>query len=231
MGSLWQQSGGRASRAWDGTMEATEVGGPNPSDPQGHLLLSSQQLGGGLRGSQGPRTNSGYFSQGLSLSTEPITDGTCGPASQAHPAEPIHHLLWGPAEVSSQWDYEPAAQGALRLSTSPFSSPITGTQTHLTESRTLAPPVCMHSDSTSDTAQHGPFQLQTPVVGGGKAPAKVLIGWGKGYCSPSQTAPSGNRKSQRLPCLLSRVEAAVVQPGPGQALTSSSGCNPKAGST
>ncbi|XP_006174238.2 uncharacterized protein LOC102519592 [Camelus ferus] len=190
-------------------MEVTKkVGDPDPSGPQGQPLAGSQQLGGGLRGSQGPWINSGsvYLRQGLSLSTEAITDGAYGPASQTHTPKPTHQQLQDPAEVSSQCGCEQASQDALTLSsTSPFPSPVVGAQTHLImENRTLALPVCTRSDGTSDMAQHGLCcsRLQVQISGEGKAPAKVLVGWGRGPCSPDQIAPMGIRKSRWLPYFL-----------------------------
>ncbi|XP_060487031.2 uncharacterized protein LOC132678555 isoform X2 [Panthera onca] len=211
-------------------MEVTKkVGGPDTSGPQDHSLASSQQPGGGLRGSQGPWINSGsaYFRQGLSLSTEAIIDGTCGPASQAHAPEPIHQLHRDPAEVSSQCGCEQASQDTLRLpSTSPFPSSIVGTQTHLiVENRTLALPLCTRSDSTSDMAQDGVCRsrLQVQVAGQSKAPAKVLVGWGKGPCSPDQRAPVGSRKSRWLPYFLSGEDGSVVAQDPPLAPTQGQG--------
>ncbi|XP_001494137.3 uncharacterized protein ACTL11 [Equus caballus] len=202
-------------------MEVTKkVGGPDPSGPQSHPSAGSQELGGGLRGSQGPWINSGSvcFRQGLSLSTEAITDEACGPAPQAHAPEPIHQLLRDPTEVSSQCGCERASQDALRLSsTSSFPSPIVGAQMHLVmENGTLALPVCTRSDSTSDMAQHGPCRsrIQVQVEGEGKAPAKVLVGWGKGPCSPNQIAPSGIRKSRWLPYFLSGEDGLAAAQGP-----------------
>ncbi|XP_039083959.1 uncharacterized protein LOC120229215 [Hyaena hyaena] len=211
-------------------MEVTKkVGGPDISGPQGHSSASSQQPGDDLRGSQGPWINSGtvYFRQGLPLSTEAITDGTCGPASQAHASDPIHQLHQDPAEVSSQRGYEQASQDTLRLpSTSPFPSSIVGTQTHLiVENRTLALPVCTRSDNTSDMAQDGfcRSQLQVQVARQGKAPAKVLVGWGKGPCSPDQIAPLGSRKSRWLPYFLSGEDGLAVAQGPPLAPTQGQG--------
>nr|XP_025740449.1 uncharacterized protein LOC112833554 [Callorhinus ursinus] len=203
-------------------MEVTKkVGGPDPLGPQGHPSVSSQQPGGGLRGSQGPWINSGsvYFRQGLSLSTEAITDRTCGPASQAHTPEPVPQLHQDPAEVGSQCVCEQASQDAPRLpSTSPFPSSIVGTPMHLSvENRTLALPVCTpHSDSTSDTIQHGfcRSRVQVQVAGQGKVPAKVLVGWGKGPCSPDQVASLDSRKSQWLPYFLSGGEDSAAAQGP-----------------
>lgn len=202
-------------------MEVTKkVGGPDPSGPQGHPLAGSQQLGGGLRGSQGTWINSGsvYLRQGVSLSTEAITDGAYGPASQAHTPEPNHQHLRDAAEVSSQCGCERASQDVLRLSsTSPFPSPIVGAQTHLVmENRTLTLPVCTRGDGTSDMAQHGLCcsRLQVQVSGEGKAPAKVLVGWGKGPCSPDQIAPLGIRKSRWLPYFLSGEDGSAATQGP-----------------
>ncbi|EQB77053.1 hypothetical protein CB1_000145037 [Camelus ferus] len=84
-------------------------------------------------------------------------------------------------------------------------SPVVGAQTHLImENRTLALPVCTRSDGTSDMAQHGLCcsRLQVQISGEGKAPAKVLVGWGRGPCSPDQIAPMGIRKSRWLPYFL-----------------------------
>ncbi|XP_022353692.1 uncharacterized protein LOC111143948 [Enhydra lutris kenyoni] len=210
-------------------MEVTKkVGGPDPPGPQGHPSASSQQPGGGLRRSEGPWINSGsvYFRQGLSLSPEAITDRTCGPASQAHAPDLVHQLHQDPADIGSQCVCERASQDAPRPpSTSPFPSSIVGTPTHLImENRTLALPVCTHSDSTSDTVQHGfcRFRVQAQVARRGKAPAKVLVGWGKGPCSPDQVAPLGSRKSRWLPYLLSGDEDSaagqdpLLAPGQGQ---------------
>ncbi|XP_025311691.1 uncharacterized protein [Canis lupus baileyi] len=202
-------------------MEVTKkVGGPDPSGPQGHPSASSQQLGGGHRGSQGPWINSGsvYFRQGLSLSTEAIIDRTCDPASQAHAPEPIHQLHQDPAEVGSQCGREQASQDAPKLpSTSPFPSSIVGTQTHLiVENRTLTLPVDTRSDSTSDSLQHGfcRSRLRVHVAGEGKAPAKVLVGWGKGPCHPDKIAPLGSRKSRWLPYFLSGEDGLAATQGP-----------------
>ncbi|KAM5231003.1 uncharacterized protein RBU33_028978 [Hipposideros larvatus] len=191
-------------------MEVTKkVGGPDPLGSQGHCLARSQKLGGGLRGSQGLWINSesGYFRRGLSLSTEAITDGACDQASQAHTPEPIHQLLQDPVKVSPQCGYELASQDALRLSsTSLIPSPIVGAQVHLVmENGTMALPLCTCDDSTSDVAQPGSrcSQFQVQVLREGKTPAKVLVGWGKGPCSPNQTAPLGIKKSLWLPCFLS----------------------------
>uniref|UniRef100_A0A8C5XYH7 Actin-like protein 7B n=1 Tax=Microcebus murinus TaxID=30608 RepID=A0A8C5XYH7_MICMU len=200
-------------------MEATKkVGGPDPSGPQGHPSASSQKLGGGLRGPQGPwiSSESLYLKQGLSLSTKNINDGTCGPASQAHVSEPIHQLLQDPTQVSSQCCCEQPSQDAPRLfSTSLFQSPVVGAQQHLImEDVTLTLPVCTHSD-TSDIAQYGPYRprLQVQIEGEGKAPAKVLVGWGKGPCSPDQMAPLGTRKSRWLPYFLSGEDGAAEAQG------------------
>ncbi|XP_069328142.1 uncharacterized protein [Eulemur rufifrons] len=202
-------------------MEATKkVGGPDPSGPQGHPSASSQQLRGCLRGPQGPWTSSEslYFKQGLSLSTKTITDGTCGPASQAHVSEPIHQLLQDPTQVSSQCCCKQPSQDAPRVfSTSLFQSPIVGAQQHLImEDVTLTLPVCTHSNSTSNIAQYGPYrsQLQVQIKGEGKAPAKVLVGWGKGPCSPDQMAPLGTRKTRWLPYFLSGEDGAAEAQGP-----------------
>uniref|UniRef100_A0A8C3YNZ2 Uncharacterized protein n=1 Tax=Catagonus wagneri TaxID=51154 RepID=A0A8C3YNZ2_9CETA len=202
-------------------MEVTKkVGGPDPSGPQGHPLAGSQQLGGGLRGSQGTWINSRsvYSRQGVSLSPEVITDGAYGPASQAHTPEPSQQQLRDAAEVSSQCGSEQASQNVLRLSsTSPFPSPVVGAQTHLVmENRTLTLPVCTRGDGTSDMGQHGLCcsRLQVQVSGEGKAPAKVLVGWGKGPCSPDQIAPLGVRKSRWLPYFLSGEDGSAGAQGP-----------------
>lgn len=200
-------------------MEVTKkVGDPDPPGPQGHPSASSQQPKGGLRGSQGPWINSGsvYFRQALSLSTEAIIDRTCDPASQAQAPEPIYQLHQDPAEVGSQCVCGQTSQDALRLpSTSPLPSSIVETPTHLVvENRTLALPVGTHSDNTSDTIQHGFCRSRVQVAGQGKAPAKVLVGWGKGPCSPDQVAPLGSRKSRWLPYFLSGDEGSATAQSP-----------------
>ncbi|XP_040484085.1 uncharacterized protein LOC103675093 [Ursus maritimus] len=200
-------------------MEVTKkVGDPDPPGPQGHPSASSQQPKGGLRGSQGPWINSGsvYFRQALSLSTEAIIDRTCDPASQAQAPEPIYQLHQDPAEVGSQCVCRQTSQDALRLpSTSPLPSSIVETPTHLVvENRTLALPVGTHSDNTSDTIQHGFCRSRVQVAGQGKAPAKVLVGWGKGPCSPDQVAPLGSRKSRWLPYFLSGDEGSATAQSP-----------------
>lgn len=210
-------------------MEVTKkVGGLDPSGPQGHPSACSQQLGGGLRESQGHLINSGsrYFRQGLSLSNEAMTDGACGPASQAHIPEPIHQLPQDPAEVSSHCGYEWASQDAPRLSsTSLFPSPTTEAQVHLVmDNETLALPLFTRSDSTSDMVQHGCrswFQVQ--VARDSKAPAKVLVGWGKGSCKPDQNSPLGIRKSQWVPGLVSAEDGSAAAQGPLLALAQDQG--------
>ncbi|XP_047419968.1 uncharacterized protein LOC124992750 [Sciurus carolinensis] len=195
-------------------MEATKkVGGPDPSGPQGHPSACSQQLRGGLRGSQGPWINSGslYFKQGLSFSSEATTDAACGPASQAHIPEPIHQQLQDPAQVSSRCRYMQNSQDALRLSsTGPFSSPIVAAQQHLVmDDGTLNRPACTRVNGTNDVTQYGPYRprLQVQVGREGKAPAKVLIGWGKGPCNTDQMAPLGTRKSRWLPYFVSAKDS------------------------
>ncbi|XP_059124591.1 uncharacterized protein LOC131915396 [Peromyscus eremicus] len=190
-------------------MEATKkVGGPDPSGPQGHPLLGSQQLRGGFRGSQGPWMSSRflYSKQGLSLSTGAIADVTCSSTSQATPSQPIHQPLQDSAQVSSQCNYAQASQDTPRFSCSkPFPNPTVGTQEHLLmDDGTQTLPLCMNNDSTNDKAQYG-FNLSQSHLQIGresKAPAKVLIGWGKGTCNIGQTVPVGPRKSRWLPYLL-----------------------------
>ncbi|XP_037385241.1 uncharacterized protein LOC119260400 [Talpa occidentalis] len=180
-------------------MEATKkVGGPDPSGPQAHPSASSP-----LRGPQGPWMNSGSlcFKPGLSLSTEAISDGACGPAP-----DPTQQLLRDPAEVNSQCICEQASQHSLRLSSSSlFPSPIVGAHPHLiVESENLALPMCTRGDSSSDTAQHRSCRSRFQVHLGGQsnAPAKVLVGWGKGPCSTDEIVPLGTRKSRWLPYFL-----------------------------
>ncbi|XP_016058218.1 PREDICTED: uncharacterized protein LOC107529368 [Miniopterus natalensis] len=206
-------------------MEVTKkVGDPDPSDPQGHPSAGSQQLGDGLKGSQGPWINSGstYFRQGLSLSpkAEADIDETSGPASQAQAPEPIHRLFWDLAEVSSQCGFEQATQDVLRLSaTSPFSSPIVEAEVHLTmENETLALPLCMRRDSSNDLLQHGICRswLQVQDEREGKTPAKVLVGWGKGPSSIDQTAPLGNRTGQQVLCFPSEENGIAAAQDQGQ---------------
>ncbi|XP_062056146.1 uncharacterized protein LOC133766487 [Lepus europaeus] len=214
-------------------MEATKkVGGPDPSGPQGHPLVSSQHLGGSLRRSQGPWVSPGslYFKQGLSLSNETVIEGACGPISQAHIPEPIHQLLQDSVQVGSQRDSEQASQDASRLSsTNPFPSPIMGAQQHLNVEEGTLLPVCRHSGSTSDVAQHGPCgpRLQVQIGREVKAPAKVLVGWGKGPCNPDQMAPMVTRKSRWLPYFLSAEDGLVESQrpllAPAQALAQDQG--------
>ncbi|XP_007527383.2 uncharacterized protein LOC103117290 [Erinaceus europaeus] len=202
-------------------MEATKkVGGPDPSGPQGHSSVSSQELGTDPRGPQGSWINTGpiYFRQGLSLSSEAIINGACGPVSKAHAPGSIHQLLQDPATVSAQYGSEKASQDALRLSsTNLFPSPILGAHSHLVmERETLALPVCTHSDNTSTTAQYGPYrsQLQVLIEGQSKTPAKVLVGWGRGPCSPEQTSPLAIQKNRWLPCFLSGADDSAATQGP-----------------
>ncbi|XP_004676646.1 PREDICTED: uncharacterized protein LOC101618340 [Condylura cristata] len=202
-------------------MEATKkVGGPDPSGPQAHPSASSQQLGGSLRGSQGPWINPGSlcFKQGLSLPTETISDGACGPTPS-----PTQQLLRDPAEVNSQCGCEQVSQHSLRHSNSLFPSPIVGAHTHLiTESENMALPMCTRSDSNSDTAQLGSCRSRFQVHLGrqSKVPAKVLVGWGKGPCSTEEIVPLGTRKSRWLPYILSEendsTAAQTTLPAPAQ---------------
>lgn len=191
-------------------MEVTKKeGDPDPLGPQGNPSTSSQKLEVvGLSRSQG----SGYFKQRLSLPAEAIADGAYGPACQAHTPEPFHQLLQDPAEVSSQCGHVAASQDALRLSCL-FPSPIV----HLVmENGTMALPLCMYSDTTSDMAQRRfcHSQLQVQIAKEGKTPARVLVGWGKGPCSPDQRAPLGIRKSQWQPCFLSEENGSAAAQHP-----------------
>ncbi|XP_066207791.1 uncharacterized protein [Saccopteryx leptura] len=195
-------------------MEVTKkVGNPDLSHPQGYPASS---LVGGLRGSQGPCINSGsiYFKQELSLSAKATTDGTCSPAFQAHAPEAMYQLLWDPSKVNSQCGSEQASQDVLRLSpTSPFPRSIVGAQLHLVGEKGVALPLCTYSDNTSDMVQHG-FCHPWLQVREGKAPAKVLVGWGKGPCGSDQIAPLGIRKSQWLPCFLPGEDGSAAAKGP-----------------
>ncbi|XP_026239519.2 uncharacterized protein LOC113179254 [Urocitellus parryii] len=210
-------------------MEATKkVGGPDPSGPQGHPSACNQQLRGGLRGSQGPWINSGslYFKQGLSFSSEATTDAACGPASQAHIPEPTQQQLQDPAQVSSRCRYMQTSQDALRLSsTGSYSSPIVAAQQHLVmDDGTLNLPACTRINNNNDITRCASYRsrLQVQVGKEGKAPAKVLIGWGKGPCNTDQMAPLGTRKSRWLPYFLSAKDgtaegqASLLAPAPGQ---------------
>uniref|UniRef100_G3UNF4 Uncharacterized protein n=1 Tax=Loxodonta africana TaxID=9785 RepID=G3UNF4_LOXAF len=203
-------------------MEATKkVGGPDPSGPQGHPSAGNQQLGGDFGGSQGPWISSGslYFRQGLSLSTEPIIKGACGPASQAQTPEPIHQLPQDPSGASSQWGCVQASQNAPSLSPNDLlQSPIAGDQPHLImEDGTLALPVrtCSDNSTISDVTQHGCChpRLKVQVRGEGKTPSKVLVGWGKGPSIAEQMAPLGTRKSRWLPYFPSGEDGAAIAQG------------------
>lgn len=57
--------------------------------------------------------------------------------------------------------------------------------------------VCIRSDSISDMVQYGfcRFRIQVQVEGEGKVLVKVLVGWGKGFCSFNQIVFLGIRKS------------------------------------
>ncbi|XP_036984427.2 proline-rich protein 36-like [Artibeus jamaicensis] len=202
-------------------MDVTKkVGDPDPLGPWGHPSDRSQELGSSLRGSQGLWANSGSIClrPGLSLPTEAITEGAVGPASQAHVPEPIYQLFLDPAEVGAQCAYEQASPDATRSSsTSLLPSPIVGAQLHLImENGTLTLPLNMHGDSTSDVVQHGSgcswFQVQGARAG--KAPAKVLVGWGKGPSSTDQIAPLGVRTSQWLPSFLPGEDGSAIAQGP-----------------
>ncbi|EPQ07267.1 Actin-2 [Myotis brandtii] len=206
-------------------MEVTkQVGDPDPSDPQGHPSARSQQLlWGGLRESQGPWINSGpiCFRQRLSWSPEAVTDGACGPASQAHSPEPVHQLPWGPAEGGAQCGSERASQDAPRLSsTGPRPSPVVEAQVHLVlENETLPLPWGTPRDSSDGLAQLGGRSSWLQVQGAreGKAPAKVLVGWGKGPCGTHQKAPWGLARSQQVPCFLAGEIGSAAAPGPPHA--------------
>ncbi|XP_004625301.1 uncharacterized protein LOC101582239 [Octodon degus] len=187
-------------------METTKkAGGQDSSGPQGQPSSSSQQTGGGLKGSHGSCISSGSlnFKQRLSSFAEATTDEACGPASQAHIPESIHQVHQDPAQLSSPGSYEQASQDTPRLSSaSVFSSHTMGAQQHLVmDDGTLNQPVCMRRNSTSDMTQHGSCcsWLQVHLGREGKAPAKVLVGWGKGPCNTDHMAPVGTRKSRRLP--------------------------------
>ncbi|OBS71328.1 hypothetical protein A6R68_00161 [Neotoma lepida] len=81
-------------------------------------------------------------------------------------------------------------------------------------------PLCTNSNSTNDKAQYGfnPSQIQSQIGRESKAPAKVLIGWGKGTCNIGQVAPVGPKKSRWLPYLLSGQSGAVEGQDPFQTL-------------
>lgn len=192
-------------------MEDTKkVGGPDPSGPQGHPLPSSQQLRGGFRESLEPWMNSRllYSKQGLSLSTGAIADMACSSTSQALPSQSTFQLRQDSVQVSSQCNNAQAPQETPGLPASnPFPYPIMGTQEHLLmDDGTQTLPMCTDSDATSDKAQHGfnLSQIQLQIGRESKAPAKVLVGWGKGTCNIGQMASVCPRKSRWLPYFLSR---------------------------
>ncbi|XP_021517589.1 uncharacterized protein LOC110564449 [Meriones unguiculatus] len=187
-------------------MEATtKVGVPDPSGPQGHPLLSSQQLRGSFRGCQGPWMSSRplYSKQGLSLSTGAIADMACSSTSQAPPFQPTLQLLQDSVQVSSQRNYAQTSPETPRVSSS---NPTVGAQEHfLMDDGTQTLPMCMDNDGTNDKVQYGfnLSQIQLQIGRESKAPAKVLVGWGKGTCNIGQMASVGPRKSRWLPYFLS----------------------------
>lgn len=207
-------------------MEATKkVGGPDPSGPQGHPLSGSQQPKSGFRGSQGPWMNSRslYSKQGLSLSTGAIADVGCSSTTQAPFSQPIHSLRQDSAQVSSQCNYAQASQDTPRLSSSnSFPNRAVGTQARLLiDDGTQTLPLCTYNDSTNDKTQYGfnLSQIQLQIGKESKAPAKVLVGWGKGICNIDQMTPVGSRKNhQWLPHLLSGESGAVEGQDPLQTL-------------
>lgn len=200
-------------------MEDTKkVGGPDPSGPQGHLLPSSQQLRGGFKGSQGPWMNSRplYSKQGLSLSTGAIADMACSSISQAPASQPPLQLLHNSAQVSSQCDYAQASQDTPRFSSNPFPNPTVGTQEHLLmDDGTQTLPMCTDDDA-DDQGQYklNLSQIQLQIGKESKAPAKVLVGWGKGTCNLGQMASMGSRKSRWLPYFLSGENGVVEGQAP-----------------
>ncbi|ELK25034.1 Actin-like protein 7A [Myotis davidii] len=206
-------------------MEVTkQVGDPEPSDPQGHPSARSQQLlGGGLRESQGPWINSGTicFRQRLSWSPEAVTDGACGPASQAPGPRPVHQLPWGHAEGGAQCGSEQASQDTPRLSsTGQRPSPVVEAQVHLVlENEILPRPRGTPRDSSDGLAQLGGHSSWLQVQGARerKAPAKVLVGWGKGPRGTHQKAPWGLARSQQAPCFLSGEIGSAAALGPPHA--------------
>lgn len=196
-------------------MEATKkVGGP---DPLGHPLSGSQQPKGGFRGSQGPwiSSRSLYLKQGLSLSTGAIGDVGCSSTPQAPLSQPIHPLRQDSAQVSSQCNYTQGSQDSPRLSSSnSFPNPAVGTQEHLLiDDGTQTLPLCTHNDSTDDKTQYGfsLSQIQLQIGRESKAPAKVLVGWGKGTHNISQMLPVDPRKNRWLPYLLGESGAVEGQ--------------------
>ncbi|XP_028612695.1 uncharacterized protein LOC114612011 [Grammomys surdaster] len=197
-------------------MEDTKkVGGPDPSGPQGHPLPGSQQLRGGFKGSQGPWMNprSLYSKQGLSLSTGAIADMACSSTSQAPATQPTLQLLHNSPQVSSQCDYARASQDTPRFSSNPFPNPTVGTQEHLLmDDGTQTLPMCTDNNSIDDKAQYrfNLSQIQLQIGRESKAPAKVLVGWGKGTCNIGQMASGGSGKSRWLPYFLSG-ESTVVE--------------------
>lgn len=174
-------------------MEDTKkVGGPDPSGPQGHPLPSSQQLTGGFKVSQGPWMNpkSLYSKQGLSLSTGAINSTSQAPASQ-----PMLQLLHNSAQVNSQCDYARASQDTSRFSSNPYPNPVVGTQEHLLmDDGTQTLPMPPDNNGTDDKAQYrfNLSQNQLQIGRESKAPAKVLVGWGKGTCNIGQMASEGS---------------------------------------
>ncbi|XP_036288144.1 uncharacterized protein LOC118715656 [Pipistrellus kuhlii] len=182
----------------------TQVGGPDPSDPQGHPSASSQQLGGGLSEPQGPWRNSGStcFRQGLALSPEAVTE-----------PEPARQPPGGPAEGSAQWGSRRAPSTGPGPGPGPSPGPRPGVeaQAHLIlEKEAQPPPRCAPRDSAEGLAQPGRRHswLQVPGERAGKGPARVLVGRGRGPCGPQQ--------SQQVPRFLSGETGSAAAQGQGQ---------------
>ncbi|CAK6435890.1 unnamed protein product [Pipistrellus nathusii] len=175
----------------------TQVGGPDPSDPQGHPSAGSQQLGGGLSELQGPWRNSGPmgFRQGLALSPEAATE-----------PEPARQPPGGPAEGSAQWGPERASQGA-RTASSTGPGPGVEAQAHLVLEEAPPPPRGAPRVSAEGLAQPGRRRswLQVPGERAGKPSARVLVSRGRGPCSPQQ--------SQQAPRFLSGETGSAAAPG------------------
>lgn len=151
------------------------------------------------------------FRQGRALPPEAATDAAHGP-------EPARQLAWGPAEGGAQWGSERASQGARRPSSAgPRPGPGPGVRAGVQLALENEPsPRCARRDSSEGLAPPGRrrSRLQVPLgERAGKAPARVLVGWGKGPCGTQQSAPWGVAGSRQAPRFLPGETGWAAAPG------------------